>query len=255
MAKDDMRTLEEDHESGAISERLNLPHQQQFLGDAVLGGIDGCVTTFAVVAGSVGAGFPGIVAVILGFANLIADGFSMAVSNFQATKAQNEHVQLSRKDEELHVDQVPEGEREEIRQIFRNKGFHGDTLESIVNTITAEKDLWVNTMLTEELGLSIQTPNPVRAAVATFTSFMVVGVMPLIPFLMPDWSLDRQFVLSTLITGIVFFGIGAVKGYVLKRSRWKSGMETFVTGGSAAGLAYLTGRLLHAYMDGKGSVV
>ncbi len=76
-----------------------------------------------------GAGFPSSVAVILGFANLIADGFSMAVSNYESSKAEQEYIESIKKAEEMHIDQIPEGEREEIRQIFEAKGFSEELLE------------------------------------------------------------------------------------------------------------------------------
>jgi vacuolar iron transporter family protein len=85
--------MEADHSPEAVRRRLSERRGQGYVGDAVLGGIDGCVTTFAVVAGAVGGGFPGLVVVVLGFANLLADGFSMAVSNYQGTKSQIETVE------------------------------------------------------------------------------------------------------------------------------------------------------------------
>ena len=78
----------------------------------------------------------GALVIILGFANLLADGFSMALSNYLGTKSDPERVDQARQDEERHIAQVPEGEREEIRQIFAGKGFSGETLEKIVGVIT-----------------------------------------------------------------------------------------------------------------------
>jgi hypothetical protein len=88
-----LERLEPEHRPEAVRRRLAERRGQSYLGDAVLGGIDGCVTTFAVVAGAVGGGFPGLVVIVLGFANLLADGFSMAVSNYQGTKSQRERVE------------------------------------------------------------------------------------------------------------------------------------------------------------------
>ena len=82
----------------------------------------------------------------------------MAVSNYQATKSQAERVEQARRLEELHITHVPEGEREEIRQIFLQKGFEGQVLDEVVDVITKDKKLWVDTMLTEELGLQIDGP-------------------------------------------------------------------------------------------------
>jgi hypothetical protein len=156
--------LEAEHRPEAVRQRLLERRGQGYLGDAVLGGIDGCVTTFAVVAGAVGAGFSGLVIVVLGFANLLADGFSMAVSNYQGTKSQLERVEEARLSEERQIEEIPSGEREEVRQIFAAKGFSGDTLDSVVEVITKDRGLWVDTMLAEELGLEVQGPDPHRSS-------------------------------------------------------------------------------------------
>ncbi len=240
------RSLEAEHRPEAVQQRLARKRSQSYLGDAVLGGIDGCVTTFAVVAGAVGGGLSGIVVIVLGFANLLADGFSMAVSNYQGTKSQREQVEQARRAEERHIEEIPGGEREEIRQIFANKGFSGGTLEKIVEVITSDRTLWVDTMLTEELGLEIEGPDPLRAALATFAAFIAVGLVPLVPFVVPDLSLDTRFMASATATGIAFFGVGMVKGLVLDRAALWSGIETLLTGGGAALLAYAVGTWLRS---------
>lgn len=238
--------LAAEHRPEAVRRRLSKRNGQSYLGDAVLGGIDGCVTTFAVVAGAVGGGFSGLVVIVLGFANLLADGFSMAVSNYQGTKSQREQVEEARLTEERHIREVPSGEREEIRQIFARKGFTGDTLERVVDTITNDRRLWVDTMLSEELGLEVEGPNPMRAALATFLAFIVVGIVPLVPFLIPGLTLDTRFFASAVATGAAFFGVGATKGLVLGRSALRAGLETLLTGGGAAVLAYVVGAWLRA---------
>ncbi len=236
--------LTADHHPLAIHARLDRTQPHSYLGDAVLGGIDGCVTTFAVVAGAVGGGFPAVVAIVLGFANLLADGFSMAVSNYQGTKSQREIVEEARRTEEHHIDHIPEGEQEEIRQIFARKGFAGDTLEKIVDVITQDRQLWVNTMLTEELGLEVNGPSPVRAALATFAAFSVVGIIPLVAFLVPSLTAEQAFLVSAVATALAFFGVGMIKGLVLGRSAVRSGLETLLLGGVAALLAYAVGAWL-----------
>lgn len=232
------------HHPEAIRERLKRSGQSQNVSDAVLGGIDGCVTTFAVVAGAVGAGFSPTVALVLGFANLFADGFSMAVSNYESIKAQREFSDALRETEERHIDIVPEGEREEIRQIFAAKGFAGDVLERIVETITQDRRLWVDTMLTEEYGLQKDSPNALRAALSTFGAFLLVGAVPLLPFLLPGLGMGHQFLISAILAGVMFFAIGMLKSLVFSKPVWRAGLSTLLTGGAAASLAYLTGFVL-----------
>ena len=236
----------EDHSPQAIARRLADNQSSQRLSDAVLGGIDGCITTFAVVAGVVGAQFSPGVALVLGFANLFADGFSMAVSNYEAIKTQRDFSRSVRRREEEHIHKVPTGEQEEIRQIFFSKGFRGDQLEHIVTTITADRKLWLDTMMTEEHGLPLSHPNPLHSGLTTFFAFVIVGTLPLLPLFISTWSQQQQFFLSSLLAALVFFGIGLLKGLATGQPLLVAGLKTLLTGGTAAALAFGTGYWLQA---------
>ena len=244
MKKTSLETLYREHQPDAIEKRLNRKHKPQIISDAVLGGIDGCVTTFAIVAAAVGAGFSASVALIMGFANLFADGFSMAVSNYEAIKAQREFREQARRMEEEHIDRVPAGELEEIRQVFSRKGFSGDILEAIVTTISQDRQLWVETMLIEEHGLQTVELDPRRSAAVTFTTFLIAGAIPLLPLFFTSLGIQRQFFLSTALAAAVFFSIGMLKSLVFAKPVLRAGFSTLLTGGAAASLAYLTGYLL-----------
>jgi VIT1/CCC1 family predicted Fe2+/Mn2+ transporter len=244
MHKTSREELLRDHRPEAIKRRLQLPVKSQNISNAVLGGIDGCVTTFAVVSSSVGAGLPSSVALIMGFANLAADGFSMAVSNYESVKTESELIEGIRKSEEQHILKIPKGEREEIRQIFQTKGFSGETLEKIIDTICEDKELWVETMLTEEHGVHRGAFRPLRSAAVTLVSFVFVGAIPLIPFFLSSLAMQEQFILSAFLAAMMFFLIGAVKGKVLSRPVLTSGLSTLLTGSTAAGLAFFAGYLL-----------
>ena len=244
MKKENSQELKYNHTPEVIKERLKNKPEQSVLSDAVLGGIDGCVTTFAVISGAVGANFPSSVALILGFANLIADAFSMAISNYESIKAQREFNHSIRLIEKEHIEKVPSGEREEIRQIFMQKGFEGDILEKIVSTITSDKKLWVDTMLSEEYGMQKNTQSPIKAAAATFAAFTLVGIMPLIPFLIPNLQQNYQFIISIVIAAVMFFSIGSLKSIVLNQPIFRAGLSTLLTGGAAASIAYLIGYTL-----------
>lgn len=239
--------LRSDHTPESIRKRLRDTQRSHYLGDGILGGIDGCITTFAIVAGTVGGGFTSIVALALGMSNLIADGISMAVSNYQATSSLASKLKQVRKQEILHINLVPEGEREEIRQIFAAKGFEGETLEKIVETITSDVDQWVDTMIKEEHGLPLQTPNPFKSAWITFIWFFLVGLVPLIPFFFISMNLETSFMVSCLLTGGAFIGIGIVKGVILKGSLVKEAFSVLLTGGSAAVISFGVSHWITAY--------
>jgi VIT1/CCC1 family predicted Fe2+/Mn2+ transporter len=248
MLEDNPRSKQELHAShtpDAVRERLAGGPNHSYLKDFVYGGIDGAVTTFAVVSGVAGAELSSGIVLVLGFANLVGDGFSMAASNFMASRAELQLVDQARQMEEAHIRLHPEGEREEIRQIFQNKGFEGDNLEIAVDIVTSDKQQWVNTMLQEELGLALERPCPLKAATMTFVAFIVIGMLPLLAFV-ADYLVEfpRPFLFSTIMTGGAFFTVGAVKArFVIQKWYW-AGLETMSLGCIAAALAYLIGWLL-----------
>jgi VIT1/CCC1 family predicted Fe2+/Mn2+ transporter len=246
MANSTLDELIRQHAPDAVAARLkrNRPHHN--VSDAVLGGVDGCITTFAIVTGAVGAGFPPHVSLILGIAKLFADGLSMAVSNYESIKAHNDFIDAVRREEERHIEHVPEGEREEIRQIFAQKGFADAALEHIVATITADRRLWIETMLAEEHGLHGPHPNPLKSGAVTFVAFVLIGVIPLLPLLITTLSVPTQLYASLVLAAAVFFAIGSLKSLVFGQPAVKSGLATLLTGGAAAGIAYVVGYLLRS---------
>jgi VIT1/CCC1 family predicted Fe2+/Mn2+ transporter len=118
-------SLEAEHTPSAVAARIGADRRQSHLRDFVYGAIDGCVTTFAVISGAIGAGISAKIIIVLGFANLLADGFSMAVGNYLGTKADLQRVQHARKIEENHLDEIPHGEIEEIQRRFAVTGCRG----------------------------------------------------------------------------------------------------------------------------------
>jgi len=239
--------LGDEHTPEAVRRRLSAPPRISYLRDFIYGAIDGAVTTFAVVAGVEGADLSAAVVLILGAANLIADGFSMAVSNYLGLRAELQQVERARREEERHIELLPEGEREEIRQIFAAKGFAGEDLERVVDVITGDRELWVKTMLSEELGMGGAVPHPLRAGATTLLAFVVVGSLPLAVFVVDaiaPGGVAHPFAWSAALTAVAFFAVGSLKARFVGQAWWKSGLETLAVGGAAALLAYWVGALL-----------
>lgn len=228
------------HDPKSIQERIRC-QSKSILRDFVYGAIDGAVTTFAIVAGVAGANLESRTVLILGLANVLADGFSMAASNYLATKSELEEKNLITQYEEEQIEINPEGEAEEVRQIFINKGIKGETLHNVVEQVTANKKTWVKLMLTEEYGHTILEQSPLKAGLVTFTSFAIFGLIPLVPYML---NVNESFFWSTIFTGIAFFSAGAAKNQWTQQSFWRSGCETLFIGSLAAILAYYAGAIL-----------
>ncbi len=243
--------IDHDHREGVIHGYIPF---QEYLGEFVYGGLDGAVTTFAVVAGAAGANLPIEVILILGFANLLADGFSMSVGAYLSTKSERDNYAKHRRIEEQEVEEIPEIEREEVRDIYRAKGFEGELLEQVVAVITADKDRWVDTMMKEELEMIPEQKSPFKIGAMTFISFVVVGLIPLISYLFrpseTNGEMESMFLISCLMTSIAFVVIGWLKAFVTQTSRWRAILETLLLGASAAALAYLVGGILEKWISG-----
>jgi vacuolar iron transporter family protein len=238
--------MEHEHSPDAIRKRLAGGPKQNYLRDWIYGGIDGAVTTFAVVTGVAGAQLSTWIVIVLGFANLFGDGFSMAASNYLGTKAEQDDWRRLEEIENRHIDLAPEGEREEVRQIFQQKGFAGDDLGRVVELMTANRERWVSTMLVDEYGLPHAVRSPWIAALCTFAAFLMCGLVPLLPYL---FARRHALTISVILTGIVFLAIGSVKSKWSTVSWWRSGITTLLVGAIAASLAYATGMFLKKLLN------
>ena len=233
--------LEAEHTPAAVRERLATMPRASYLRDWVYGGIDGAVTTFAIVAGVVGAELSARVILILGLANLLADGFSMAAGNYSATKSEIDDYARLQAIERHHIAAVPHGEREEVRQLLKRQGISGEALEQATASVTADPDRWINLMMREEYGLASVVRSPTKAALGTFAAFVLSGAIPLLPFAL-GWS--QGFAISIVVTGCVFAVIGALKSRWSLAPAWWSAFETLSIGAAAALVAFVVGNLL-----------
>jgi vacuolar iron transporter family protein len=233
--------MEHEHTREAIHRRLAAGPHYSYLRDWVYGGIDGTVTTFALVAGVVGAHLSQRVILILGSANLIADGFAMAAGNYLANRAEQDEFQHAEAVERRHIEAVPEGEREEVREILRGLGIAGHLLDRVVAVITADRDRWVRMMIRDEYGLPAAVRSPWRAAGSTFAAFFICGLVPLVPFVA---GLKSAFWVAAAATSLIFVLIGTLKSRWSVRPWWYSGLGTLAVGGGAAAVAYVIGAWL-----------
>lgn len=232
-----------------MENKFDLPQNNnlnKYLPEFVYGGIDGSITTFAVVAGAAGAGLSGNIVIILGFANLLADGFSMSVGAYLSAKSSLDLYHKHQRNEYWEIENIPHTEVEEIRDIYRNKGFEGQLLEDVVNKITEDKDRWVDTMMKEELEMIPDSKSPFMIGLATFISFFFVGLIPLLIFI-SDYFFKvnvNPFAMASVLTFFAFVGIGYLKSIVTQTSKTKGVAQTLLLGIIAAVLAYFVGAFL-----------
>ncbi|MBT3464068.1 hypothetical protein HN451_03705 [archaeon] len=245
----DLKGTKEAHTKKAIHASME-EHQKstgKYLGDWVYGALDGIITTFAVVSGVAGAHLSSAIVLILGFANLLADGLSMGVGNYISPKSELEYIRRERRREEWEIEHYPEGETEEIRAIYKKKGFKGKDLDRVVKVITSDKKVWVDTMMFDELGLVEEDKTPFKSGVATFVAFLIAGFVPLIAYVVSYFIpglLSNAYYISIVFTAIILFIVGALRHKLTGQSFIKSGMEMLIIGGLAASVSYLVGFLL-----------
>ena len=199
------------------------------------------------VAGSAGADLAVPIVLILGFANLIADGFAMSVGSYFSAKAEHDSFEMHKAVEHWEVENLREKEVEEIREIYEAKGFKGELLKQVVDVITSDEDVWVDTMMKEELQIVKDERPPWKRGLVTFLAFNVMGFIPLSAYVLvgiTGLGGVNLFITSCLATGVALILIGMLKGMVTELKLVRGTVETVLLGGAAATIAYFVGDVL-----------
>ncbi len=221
----------------------------QYIGNLVYGGLDGIVTTFAVVSGVAGAALGSGVVLILGLANLLGDGFSMAMGAYLSTKSEQEYYRRERKREAWEVEHFPEGERAELYALYLQQGYSPDEASALLGVQVAHSELWVDAMMVHELRLLPDERTPSTSGLMTFAAFVVAGAVPLLVYLLglvTPIAPSTAFSISLALSAVALFSVGAARVLVTQRNWLRSGAEMLLVGGLASGVAYLVGYLLRS---------
>ena len=220
------------------------PHikESNYIRDVVFGFGDGVNTSLGIVAGIGGATVGVDIVILAAIIGMFTGAKAMAVQNYLAVKSQIEILQSEIKREEYEIENTPEKEREEIVEIYKAKGFAGEELNMVVNKITSNKGVWLRTMLTEELGLNLEIlGSPIKGAIVMFISFLVGGILPILPYFIVKTGLINNFTALLIAISISLtssFVIGAIKGRLAKKSWIKGGLEMSLLGTGIALLGY-----------------
>jgi vacuolar iron transporter family protein len=216
----------------------------EFIHDIVYGGNDGIVTTFAVVAGTAGAGLPRYVVIILGLANLLADGSSMATGAYLSLRAEMDQYWRLRKEEEKEISDDPEIEKEEVREYFESKGISGKNLSALVDLITGNREVWLDVMMHTEHGMTESASSrPVLHGCMTFLAFQVFGAIPLLPYLF-NTPPERRFSIAVFSTVVALVLLGLTRSLVTRENVIRGPLEIVSIGAIGAVIAYVVGVVL-----------
>ena len=216
----------------------------QYAKSLVFGGLDGIITTFAVVAASVGGSLSTDVILLMGFANLVADGLSMGFGDYLSSQAEFEYTRAEHKREKWELDNYPEGEKQEMVELYVKRGMTESDATSVIEVMSKYKNFFLDVMMVEELGLMPpdDSDSPAKNGVVTFLAFVVFGFIPLTPYVLngaTGASFTANFVAACLLTALTMLALGASKAKFTNQSMTKSAFLMLFNGGLAAVAAYL----------------
>ncbi|MDP9330419.1 MAG: VIT1/CCC1 transporter family protein [Actinomycetota bacterium] len=230
----------------ATSSRHREQHRKtNWLRDVILGGQDGMVNILGIILGVIAGGGSNTVLLAAGFAAAITESISMGAVGYTSSVSQRDYYEAERAREAAEIEATPEAERREIREIYATKGFTGELLDGVVDTITANRDSWLATMMDEELHLQpVESADIFRSAVVITIATLIGHLIPLLPFV---WlARTPALVLAIVLSAVVLFGVGVYSAVTLVGDWRKSGLKMMVIGLGAAGIGFLIGNLFHA---------
>lgn len=210
--------------------------------DATLGANDGLVSVLTIIAGAAGA-TTGKAVLLAGAAALVGGAISMGIGGYVSAKAYRAYFRKELEREVREMQELPDVERQEIREIYRARGFEGQLLEEVVRTITSDPKVWLRVMMQEELGLSQGFAEPLGAALTVSISFLLGGAVPVIPFIFGSGL--GVLALSSLLTAVALVGAGTVRTRFTGERPGRAGAELVAMAAVGVAVAYGVGRLLH----------
>ena len=223
------------------------PTSGQFLRDIVFGANDGVVTAIGFLVGIAGSVTEQRIVVIAGALTIIAGAASMALGNYLAVKSQKEFYDAMEKIERWEMDNKPDVERDEIREIYTNYGFDKETIEILTKKVTSDRELWLRVMMRDELGFSEQEKGqPVVAGVIIGFFYLLGGIPPLLPFIFLQ-PLARALIMSIFVSVLVMAFIGSIRWWLNKGSFGSKVIETIIIGLVAAAIGFIAGEALRFF--------
>jgi VIT1/CCC1 family predicted Fe2+/Mn2+ transporter len=215
-----------------------------WLRDVILGGQDGLVNILGIILGVIAGGGSNTVLIATGFAAAITESISMGAVGYTSSISERDYYSAQRQRELEKIETAPEAERSEVRKLYAAKGFRGELLDRVVDTITGNRQSWLATMVDEELHLQpVGTPDILRASVVITIATLIGHLIPLMPFL---WlARTPALMLAIVLSALVLFGVGVYSSLTLVGDWRKNGVKMVLIGLGAAAVGFAVGRLFH----------
>ena len=215
-----------------------------WLRDVILGGQDGLVNILGIILGVIAGGGSNTVLIATGFAAAITESISMGAVGYTSSISERDYYSAQRQGELEKIETAPEAQRNDVRQLYATKGFHGDLLDRVVDTITGNRQSWLATMVDEKLHLQpFGTPDIMRASIVITIATLIGHLIPLMPFL---WlARTPALVLAIVLSALVLFGVGVYSSLTLVGDWRKNGVKMVLIGLGAAAVGFAVGRLFH----------
>jgi predicted membrane protein (TIGR00267 family) len=229
---------------GPGSQHREEHRKANWLRDVILGGQDGLVNILGIILGVIAGGGSKTVLLAAGFAAAFTESISMGAVGYTSAVSERDYYEAERERESAEIDATPEAERQEIRDIYASKGFSGELLDRVVDTITANRETWLSTMMDEELHLQpVRARDIMRSAMVITIATLIGHLIPLLPF---AWlSRTTALIVSFALSAVVLFGVGVYSALTLVGDWRKNGVKMVVIGLGAAAVGFLIGRLFH----------
>lgn len=241
------------HSLEQIKTRINAKEKHSKIGERlksiVYGGLDGIITTFAVVAGATGGELDTSIILILGISNMFADALSMGMGDAISSKAEKEMVLREREREKWELENFPEGEIQEMIELYTERGLTEEKAQIVVNAMSSNKEFFIDQMVTDELGMELPdiNDNVWVDGIITFSSFIFFGIFPLLAYIClntADIEQDIMFVISCCLTAVMLFVLGVVKSKFTTQRWYLAGLEILGLGSFTAGVSYGIGKIV-----------
>lgn len=222
----------------------------------VFGGLDGILTSFAIVSGAVGAHLGPVVILAMGVSNVLADALSMGAGEYLSSRSYNNYVRKELEREQWELENYPEGEIMEMIELYESRGMSREDASVVVTRMAKYKNFFLNIMMTEELALPVPEEddnlNSLKDGLVMFASFAFFGMLPilgfaLVPLVFPALTQHDLFLVACFITAVSLFGLGAYKAQFNEKKYVRSGCETVVLGGLCALVAFVVGRFVASF--------